>query len=169
MDDVPVTWNLQLSLLLILYRIWKTKYLLSRSRPEVSTPLTLKRWTLSSASFFSLSFSLTVSPQSIYNYYTPISSVYLTSCFLNIHINIILLYTPMSPKWALSFRFSDKKKMHFSAPPCVLFVQPISSALIWSFYVFVEALTFWSLYRKMCSISVFSWNMIRLCLLHCRI
>ena len=52
--------------------------------------------------------------------------------FLEIHLNIILPYTPRSPKWSRSFRFPPPKpSIRLSSPPQVLHAQPISFS-IWS-------------------------------------
>ena len=49
-----------------------------------------------------------------------------TSHFLNIHINITLPSTPVSPKWSLSLRFPHKNPVHASPLPHTRYMPRLS-------------------------------------------
>ena len=52
------------------------------------------------------------------------SSLYPTSHFLNIHLNIILASTPGSPKWSLPFRFPHQNPVYASPVPHMCYMPP---------------------------------------------
>ena len=49
------------------------------------------------------------------------------SCFSMLHLNIVLLSTPRSSKWFLSFRCSYQYHCYFPSHPCAPHAPPISS------------------------------------------
>ena len=52
-----------------------------------------------------------------------------TSHFLKIHLNIILLSMPGSPKWSLSLRFHHQNPLHNSTLPHICYMPPHSILL----------------------------------------